>query len=138
MTKSNQHLALKKCGKISALVTKKAAAGVTVKEIFSSIQSYQNAPKSMTTFYKIYRDDLESARGNITEKIGNKVVEQAINGDYKSQELWLTTKGGWSKNQTVNVFEDSYTDEEKNSALDALLSKLGIEDKKEEETSDGE
>lgn len=135
MTKTNQHLALKKCGRISAVVSKKAAAGVSIREIFSSIQSHQNAPRSMTTFYKLYRDDLDAARGDITEKIGNKVVQQAIDGDYKSQELWLTTKGGWSKNQTINVLDDVYTDEEKNSALDALLSKLGIEDKEEENGS---
>lgn len=135
MTKTNQHLALKKCGRISAVVSKKAAAGVSIREIFSSIQSHQNAPGSMTTFYKLYRDDLDAARGDITEKIGNKVVQQAIDGDYKSQELWLTTKGGWSKNQTINVLDDAYTDEEKNSALDALLSKLGIEDKEEENGS---
>ena len=124
--------ALKKCGKISAVVKRKAAAGVSVREIFASIQNYQNAPGSMTTFYKHYRDDMDAARGDVTEEIASKVISQARNGDYKSQELWLTTKGGWSKQQTnVNVEIDENA-EEKNSAMDALLSKLGFNDNEDE------
>lgn len=125
--------ALKKCGKIAAVVKKKAAAGVTVREIFASIQGYQNAPGSMVTFYKYYRDDMDAARGDVTEEIASKVIKQAKEGDFKSQELWLTTKGGWSKQQTnVNVEIDD-DPEEKNSAMDALLSKLGFNDNEEEE-----
>ena len=122
---------LKKCGKISAIVKRKAAAGVSVREIYSSIQSYQFAPGSMTTFYKLYRDDMDEARGNVTEEIANKVIKQAKDGDYKSQELWLTTKGGWSKQQANTVVDAEDNPEEKSSALDTLLNKLGF-DKDEE------
>lgn len=119
-----------KCGKIAAVVRKKAAAGVPVTEIFASIQSYQNAPGSLTTFYKYYRDDVESARGDITEKIGSKVVNQALAGDFKSQDLWLTTKGGWSK-QNTNTNVDVVVEDEAGSALDLIMSRLGIKQDKE-------
>lgn len=123
---------LKKCGKITAVVRKKAAAGVPVTEIFSSIQTYQNAPGSLTTFYKYYRDEMDAARGDITEQIANKVIEKAIKGDdFKAQELWLTTKGGWSKQQTNTIQDVEENEEEKNSALNVLLGKLGFNDEEE-------
>lgn len=122
-----------KDGRIAAVVRKKAAAGVPVVEIFASIQNYQNAPGSIQTFYKYYKEDLDAARGEVTEALGSKVIQQAKNGDFKSQELWLTTKGGWSKQQTNTNFDVSDLDEdEKTSAVDSILSKLGFKDAKEE------
>lgn len=115
-----------RCGKIAAAVKAKAAAGVPVSEIFASIQTYQNAPGSLTTFYKYYRTDIESARGDITEKIGNKVVTAALAGDHKSAELWLTTKGGWNKNTTNTNVEVPVGEDEQGSALETLMAKLGI------------
>lgn len=116
-----------KDGRIAAVVRKKAAAGVPVVEIFASIQNYQNAPGSIQTFYKYYKEDLDAARGEVTEALGNKVIQQAKNGDFKSQELWLTTKGGWSKQQTNTNVDLPAGEDEANSALENLLSKLGID-----------
>lgn len=116
-----------RCGKIAATVRKKAAAGVPITEIFASIQTYQNAPGSLTTFYKYYREDVEAARGEITEQIGNKVIKAAIEGDYKSQELWLTTKGGWSKQNTNTNVEVPVSEDDANSALETLMVKLGMD-----------
>ena len=116
-----------KDGRIAAVVRKKAAAGVPVVEIFASIQNYQNAPGSIQTFYKYYKEDLDAARGEVTEALGSKVIQQAKNGDFKSQELWLTTKGGWSKQNTNNNVDVSAGEDEANSALENLLSKLGID-----------
>ena len=120
-----------KDGRIAAVVRKKAAAGVPVVEIFASIQNYQNAPGSIQTFYKYYKEDLDAARGEVTEALGSKVIQQAKNGDFKSQELWLTTKGGWSKQNTNTTVDIPAGEDEANSALENLLSKLGI-DKEEE------
>jgi len=120
-----------RCGKIAAVVRKKAAAGVPVSEIFASIQNHQKAPGSLTTFYKYYRTDIEAARGEVTEELGSKIIQQARQGDYKSQELWLTTKGGWSKQNTNTNVEVPAGEEEQSGALETLLSKLGIN--KEEE-----
>lgn len=115
-----------KDGRIAAVVRKKAAAGVPVVEIFASIQNYQNAPGSIQTFYKYYKEDLDAARGEVTEALGNKVIQQAKNGDFKSQELWLTTKGGWSKQQTNTNVDLGESDDDKSSALESLLSKMGF------------
>ena len=120
-------------GRIASVVRKKAAAGVPVKEILSSIQNYQNAPGSLQTFYKYYGSVMEEARGEVTEALGSKIIQQAKNGDFKSQELWLTTKGGWSKQQTNNNVEIGIDPEEKNSAMEVLLSKLGFSDKEDED-----
>ena len=116
-----------KDGRIAAVVRKKAAAGVPVVEIFASIQNYQNAPGSIQTFYKYYKEDLDAARGEVTEALGSKVIQQAKNGDFKSQELWLTTKGGWSKQNTNTTVDIPAGEDEANSALENLLSKLGID-----------
>ena len=116
-----------KDGRIAAVVRKKAAAGVPVVEIFASIQNYQNAPGSIQTFYKYYKEDLDAARGEVTEALGSKVIQQAKNGDFKSQELWLTTKGGWSKQSTNTNVDIPAGEDETNSALENLLSKLGID-----------
>ena len=116
-----------KDGRIAAVVRKKAAAGVPVVEIFASIQNYQNAPGSIQTFYKYYKEDLDAARGEVTEALGSKVIQQAKNGDFKSQELWLTTKGGWSKQNTTTNVDIPTGEDEANSALENLLSKLGID-----------
>ena len=125
---------LNKCGKIAAVVRKKAAAGVPVTEIFASIQNYQNAPGSMSTFYKYYREDMDAARGEITEKIANKVIQKALEGDdFKAQELWLTTKGGWSKQNTNHIIEAEENEEERTNALNVLMNKLGYGDKDEGE-----
>ena len=76
---------------------------------------------------------MDSARGEITEQIANKVIEKAIkHNDFKAQELWLTTKGGWSKQQTTTNVDIEENEEEKNSALNILMGKLGFnEDEKE-------
>ena len=115
-----------KDGRIASAVRKKAAAGVPVVEIFASIQNYQNAPGSIQTFYKYYKEDLDAARGEVTEALGSKVIQQAKNGDFKSQELWLTTKGGWSKQQTNTNIDLGESDDDKSSALESLLSKMGF------------
>ena len=113
-------------GRIASVVRKKAAAGVPVKEILSSIQNYQNAPGSLQTFYKYYGSVMEEARGEVTEALGSKVIQQAKNGDFKSQELWLTTKGGWSKQQTNTNVDLGESDDDRSSALESLLSKMGF------------
>lgn len=120
--------------RIAKVVAEKSAAGVPVQEIFASIQNYQKAPKSLTTFYKYYREDMDKARGEVTEKIANVVIKKAIvEKDLKAAELWLTTKGGWNKNQNVNVFDATEDPNAKSSALDSLLGKLGFNNKEDEE-----
>ena len=100
-------------------------SGVSVKDILASIQKYQNAPSSTATFYKLYGQDIADTKSSIVGQIGSVVIQQALEGDFKSQELFLRSKGGWSPTSTVNeqeLSEDPDTDE---SAIDSLITLLG-------------
>jgi hypothetical protein len=100
-------------------------SGVSVKDILASIQKYQNAPSSTATFYKLYGQDIADTKAAIVGQVGSVVIQQALEGDFKSQELFLRSKGGWSPTSTVNeqeLSEDPDTDE---SAIDSLITLLG-------------
>ena len=75
----------------------------------------------------MYGKDIAEARGEITSRIGSKVVEQALEGHFASQEFYLRSKSGWSPQNTVNETEvvDPDTDE---AALDTLLQLLNLDD----------
>lgn len=99
--------------------------GVAVKDIMASIQKYQNAPSSSATFYKLYGDDIAQERADIVGQIGSVVIQQALLGDFKSQELYLRSKGGWSPTQTNIEVEGSGDADEDTGAIDSLMSLLG-------------
>ena len=100
--------------------------GVGIREMLASMQHLQNAPKSLSTLYKIYGQVIHSERARINAAVGRKVIDQALEGDFKSQELFLRSKGGWSPKETVETGEalDEDTDE---SAVDALMTLLGFD-----------
>lgn len=116
---------------IAKKVKEQVRAGVPVRTIFASIQQYQNAPGSYTTFYKLYREDMELAKGATIEAIGNKVVDQALNGDpeagntWKAREFYLRTQAGWTPKETVETREIGSEEEEEESAINALMKALG-------------
>ncbi len=105
--------------------------GVPVRTIFASIQQYQDAPQSYTTFYKHYRQDMEEARASIIGAIGDKVVNQALNGDddsgntWKAREFYLRTQGGWTPKESIETREVGTDEEEEESAINALMKALG-------------
>lgn len=101
--------------------------GIGIREMLASMQHLQNAPKSLSTLYKIYGTVIHSERARINAAVGRKVIDQALEGDFKSQELFLRSKGGWSPKETVETSEgiDEDTDE---SAVDALMTLLGFSD----------
>ena len=76
-------------GKIGNKVYEMTKAGVSVKDMFESCQVTfgSKAPAALATFYKYYRGDMSRARAEINEMVGNKVVQQALEGDFKSDEL---------------------------------------------------
>lgn len=113
---------LEHCGRISAKVKELEASGVTRTAIFDAIQSYQNAPRSMKTFYKLYKTDMDEVHAENVRIIGGKVVEQAKHGHFKSQEFYLRSKGGWSPQHTEVVVGEEKDD---NTALDKLMTLLG-------------
>lgn len=111
-------------GRIAAKVREMEMAGVPRTKIYQGIQKYQNAPRSLTTFYKLYREDMDEVHGDLVQRIGSKVVQQAVNGDFKSQEFFLKSHGGWNtKEVVVNVDADAKDVDE--GALDKLLGLLG-------------
>lgn len=113
----------------SEVVAKKVVAGirngVSVKDIIASIQKYQNAPSSTATFYKLYGELISETKAEIVGAIGSVVVQQALDGDFKSQEFYLRSKGGWSPNSTLNEVEQEVDPDMDESAIDSLMGLLG-------------
>ena len=99
--------------------------GVSVKNIFSSIQNMVNAPGSLTTFYKLYGEDMNEVKFKIDAKVGSTVIEQALSGDFKSQELYLRSRAGWSPSAHVQEQEVGTEEEENEGAVAALMGLLG-------------
>lgn len=99
--------------------------GVGIRQMIASMQHLQDAPKSLSTLYKIYGNYIEAERAKLNASVGKKVIDQALEGDFKSQELFLRSKGGWSPTQT-NIEVEQETDPDMDeSAIDILLSLLG-------------
>jgi hypothetical protein len=113
----------------SEVVAKKVVAGirngVSVKDIIASIQKYQNAPSSTATFYKLYGELIAETKAEIVGAIGSVVVQQALDGDFKSQEFYLRSKGGCSPNSTLNEVEQTEDPDLDESAIDSLMGLLG-------------
>ena len=111
--------------------------GVAIRQMLASMQHLTNAPKSLSTMYKTYGSFVEQERSKINGAVGKKVIDQAMEGDFKSQELFLRSKGGWSPTQT-NIEVEQETDPDLDeSAADTLLTLLGIDPNEipEEDTS---
>ena len=118
--------------KIASKIRAGIKAGVSMRVIFDSVATMNNAPKSYQTFYKIYRDDIADARSDIQEKIGNVVVSAALEGDLKAAELFLRSRAGWNP-VTKIVEEDPEDVSEDTGAIDDLLSLLGKKKPEQEE-----
>ena len=101
--------------------------GIAIRQMLASMQHITNAPKSLSTMYKTYGSFIEQERAKINGLVGAKVIDQALEGDFKSQELFLRSKGGWSPTQT-NIEVEQETDPDLDeSAADTLMSLLGID-----------
>ena len=102
--------------------------GVGIRDMIASMQHLQGAPTSLSTLYKIYGDFIHAERAKINGMVGKKVIEQALEGDYRSQEFFLRSRGGWSPTQTVVETEQDVDPELDESAIDTLLALLGKEE----------
>lgn len=101
--------------------------GVTVRNIFASVLHMKDAPQSYTTFYKLYREDMDDVKFTLDAKVGKTVIDQALEGDFKSQELYLRSRAGWSPSSHVQEQEVGAEDEENEGAVNALMAALGKE-----------
>lgn len=100
--------------------------GISIRQMIASMQHLPNAPRSLSTMYKTYGSFMEMERAKINGAVGAKVIDQALQGDFKSQELFLRSKGGWSPTQT-NIEVEQETDPDLDeSAADTLLGLLGM------------
>jgi len=116
--------------KIADLVQKRTKEGVSVKDIVGEVKAkFNDAPQSLNTFYKYYKEDLDAARAEIAGEIGSLVVKRAKYegefGHFPSQELFLRSKAGWSPTSTNIEVEQDSADEDL-SAIDQLAELLGI------------
>ena len=101
--------------------------GVTVTQIFKSVLHMKNAPQSYTTFYKLYREDMDEVKFKLDAEVGKTVIQQALDGDFKSQEFYLRSRGDWSPSSHVQNQEVGSEEEENEGAVNALMSALGKE-----------
>jgi len=125
--------------KIADLVRKRTKEGVSVKDIVGEVQAnFNDAPKSLNTFYSYYKVDLDTARAEINGLVGSKVLKRALEegefGHFPSQELFLRSKAGWSPTSTNIEVEQDSADEDL-SAIDQLAELLGITEDEEPETN---
>ena len=125
--------------KIADLVRKRTKEGVSVKDIVGEVQAnFNDAPKSLNTFYSYYKVDLDAARAEINGLVGSKVLKRALEegefGHFPSQELFLRSKAGWSPTSTNIEVEQNSADEDL-SAIDQLAELLGITEDEEPETN---
>ena len=102
--------------------------GIAICQMLASMQHLQDAPNSLSTMYKTYGPFIASERAKINGMVGKKVIDQALEGDFKSQELFLRSKGGWSPTHTVNEVEQETDPDLDESAADTLMALLGYND----------
>jgi hypothetical protein len=111
--------------------------GVQIKDILATVNKrYQNAPRNNANLYRLYGGDIAEARAEITQRVGNVVIEQALNGHYPSQELFLRSKGGWSPKETQQLEDVSGDPDENSSAVNSLMVLLGHASDIQEEDGD--
>jgi len=106
-------------------IKKCVCGGVSVKDMMASMQHLQEAPANATTLYKVYGNYIAEIRAELVGNVGAKVIEQAMMGDFKSQEFYLKSKGGWSPSNTVNNTDQEIDPDEDTGAIDLLMAKLG-------------
>lgn len=98
--------------------------GVGTKDMLMSMQHLQAAPGALSTLYKIYGPFIAKCKADLNGSVGRKVIQQALDGDFKSQELFLRSKAGWSPTQTVETTE-AVDEDLDDTAIKTLMDLLG-------------
>ena len=112
--------------------------GIPIRQMIASMGHLQGAPKSLSTMYKIYGSFMEMERTKINGAVGKRVIDQALYGDvqdgitWKSQELFLRSKGGWSPQNTVTEVDQEVDPELDEAATDTLMNLLGFNEDEDE------
>ena len=114
--------------------------GIPIRQMIASMGHLQGAPKSLSTMYKIYGSFMEMERTKINGAVGKRVIDQALYGDvqdgitWKSQELFLRSKGGWSPQNTVTEVDQEVDPELDEAATDTLMNLLGFNEDEDNES----
>ena len=107
-------------------------AGVSMSVIFEKIKEMPNGPRSLTTFYKHYRNDIVSARATMHEAVGSKIMQKAlVDGYYPALEFVAKTRMGWNDKVIVEERDSGDLDQD-TSAVDVLLAALNLKGPSEE------
>lgn len=118
---------------IARKVREGIAGGVSVQQIFKSVLHMKNAPQSYTTFYKLYREDMDEVKFTLDAKVGKTVIDQALDGDFKAAEFYLRSRAGWSPSSHVQQEEVGAEDEETEGVVNRLTGLLGLSDDDEDD-----
>ena len=116
--------------------------GVSIRQICPAIAHLNDAPKAVSTLYKHYGAAMEAERASMNAAVGKRVIDQALYGDvqdgitWKSQELFLRSKGGWSPQNTVNEVEQEIDPELDVSAADQIMNLLGFDTDEDPDTEE--
>jgi len=114
---------------IATEIRRMIRAGVAITVIFDKIKDMKDAPRSYTTFYKIYRSDIADARANLHEAVGSLIMSKAVvDQDWRALEFVARTKMGWSEKVVVQEADDTNPDES-TSAIDDLIAALNLKKK---------
>jgi len=124
---------------IAKYVRQAVADGVQIKDILATVnKKYQDAPRNNAMLYKLYGGDIAEARAEITQRVGNVVIQQALDGHFPSQDLFLRSKAGWSPKETQQLDDVSGDPDEDSSAINSLMTLLGHGSELQEEDSNSD
>ena len=124
---------------IAKYVRQAVADGVQIKDILATVNKrYQDAPRNNAMLYKLYGGDIAEARAEITQRVGNVVIQQALDGHFPSQDLFLRSKAGWSPKETQQLDDVSGDPDEDSSAINSLMTLLGHGSELQEEDSNSD
>lgn len=124
---------------IAKYVRQAVADGVQIKDILATVnKKYQDPPRNNAMLYKLYGGDIAEARAEITQRVGNVVIQQALDGHFPSQDLFLRSKAGWSPKETQQLEDVEGDPDEDSSAINSLMTLLGHGSELQEEDSNSD
>ena len=119
---------------IAAYILSRVSNGVPVTTVFNYCKETWPiiAPRSLATFYKIYRLELAQAKASMHD-VGDLIFARAREGDMQAMTLVAKGKLGW--NDKIIVEADLEEINEDTGAIDDLINLLNIK-KTGEDTQD--